>query len=184
MSRSNHEYFTQFLTILMSAISIMTVAGCATAGAETEGQGNTYGEIATKLGVPMVSGFNSWSPNGDVNGEVGHPLSITGPRGGNGCNGGWNADTDIASGQLPPGLTMQNSGDISGIPTQRGHWIVTMKFANIRCNGHHFALNGAPDVFVEHQGWKDWDKCVEGGVGYCNLTTIRFHITGSGQVVQ
>jgi len=73
-------------------------------------------------------------------------------------------------------------GDISGIPTERGTWIVTLKLANLTCNGHRFTMQGAPDVFVENQGWKNQDDCVEDGQGYCKLTTIRFHITGSGTV--
>jgi hypothetical protein len=77
---------------------------------------------------------------------------------------------------------MQNSGDISGIPTERGHWIVTLKIANIRCNGHRFTMSGAPDVLVENQGWKNQDDCIENGQSYCTLTTIRFHITGTGIV--
>ena len=79
---------------------------------------------------------------------------------------------------------MAYNGDISGIPTERGHWIVVMKLANITMNGHRYTVSGAPDVLVTDQGWQNQDDCVENSQGYCSLTTIRFHITGSGEVTQ
>lgn len=190
------NYKKPIMTVAALAICLQTLASCAT------NQGNTLGEISTRLGVPMMGNWIPWSMGGDVNGEVGHPLSVTGPRVRttftriktgevvhfNECNQWtWAAsDVGIASGELPPGLTMQNDGDISGIPTERGHWIVTMKFSNPICNdnGHRYTVSGAPDVLVQNQGWKNPDECVENGDLYCSLTTIRFHITGSGHVIQ
>jgi|SRR5579864_9565853 len=156
--------------------------------AKPRGQGNTLGEIAARLGVPFAGYWHGWTPKGDVDGKVGYPLSITGPRmvrdDPNYPN--WTADIVIESGQLPPGLIMResgaNTGDISGVPTERGTWIVIFKIANLTSNGHRFTMQGAPDVLVENQGWKNQDDCVEDGQGYCSLTTIRFHITGSGKV--
>jgi hypothetical protein len=163
--------------------TIASVAGCAATGPRHSGHRETLGDIATSLGVPFVGNWHDWSPKGDVDGEVGHPLSITGPRGGGGCDS-WRAEIAVVSGQLPPGLVMGSSGDISGIPTERGHWIVTLKMANFTCNGHRYTMAGAPDVLAEDQGWENMDKCVDEGSSwrYCSLTTIRFHITGSGLV--
>jgi len=66
----------------------------------------------------------------------------------------------VASGSLPPGLVMNSNGSINGIPTQRGHWIVRMQVANATCGGQ---------AFPNMTAW---------------YSDIRFHITGSGQVVQ
>jgi hypothetical protein len=156
------------------------LAGCA-----VNQQDNTLGAIAIRLGVPFQDYWKDWTPSGDVDGKVGYPLSIKGPR--TSSSGDWSADfVGIDSGQLPPGLSVSEiggrRGDISGIPTERGHWVVTMKISNLRLNGHLYTVEGAPDVLVENQGWKNYDDCVEGGRGYCRLTTIRFHITGSGEV--
>jgi len=53
---------------------------------------------------------------------------------------------------------MQNDGDITGIPTARGHWIVTVSISNIQCNGLIYGT-----LAFQQQ--------------------LRFHITGSGEVI-
>jgi hypothetical protein len=161
--------------------TIASVAGCAATGPRHSGHRETLGDRAISLGVPMVGNWGDWSAKGDVDGEVGHPLSITGPRGGGGCDR-WRAEVDVVSGQLPPGLAMGHGGDISGIPTERGHWIVTLKMANLTCNGHRYTIGGEPDVLVVDQTREGQEECKEDGHGYCRLTTMRFHITGSGLV--
>jgi hypothetical protein len=186
------KYSKPIRTAAAVAIGLLTLTSC---GTEQEGSGyepGTLGYDADKLGVQIVSnGWRLWSPSGDVNGEVGHPLTVNGPRGGHECNGGWNGDTGIASGQLPPGLSEDNNGDISGIPTERGHWIVTMKLQNIRCNGHRYTTSGLPDALVQYEStenaaygasYRAMEECRENYLGYCQLTTIRFHITGTGAV--
>jgi hypothetical protein len=172
---------SQTFGFIFATATLALLAGCSTTSETAGDQDNTLGAIAKRLGVPFIGWWRGWSPSGDVNGEVGHPLNVNGPRGSDDCS---SASINIASGQLPPGLSMGRNGDISGIPTQRGHWIVTMKIENLMCNGHHFTLSGAPDVLVENQGWTNQYECIEDGQGYCKLTTIRFHVTGSGQVVQ
>ena len=176
-------------------LSLATLTGCAAGGGGFLSQSGgsdlggyspgTLGYKAMQLGVPPVNGWSLWRPNGDVNGEVGHPISVYGPRGGGDCRGGWNAFTGLHSGRLPPGLSVDDSGDITGIPTERGHWIVTMRISNIQCNGHRYLLSGVPDVVVTQDGyWGNVEECKENGNNFCSLSTIRFHITGSGRVIQ
>jgi hypothetical protein len=66
----------------------------------------------------------------------------------------------VSSGSLPPGLSMGSNGAISGIPTERGHYVVHLQVANATC----------------------------GGISFPNMTAwgtdIRFHITGSGVVIR
>lgn len=115
---------------------------------------------------PGFYGVSEWWNGGssDVNGEVGHRLYVGGPRARcitcNNCQPGpWQADHMIVSGNLPPGMSFDNgTSNISGIPSERGHWIVKIKLYNIRCNGLNF------------------DGC-------CSFTQeLRFHITGTGRV--
>jgi hypothetical protein len=119
-----------------------------------------------------ASGFccaDGWSPAGDVNGEVGHPLSINGPtarcwRAGSGPpntrEARYSVNVRVASGQLPPGLSMNGIGAINGIPSERGHWIVRLEVYGALCDG------------VSYPNMSSWGS------------EIRFHITGSGQVVR
>lgn len=94
----------------------------------------------------------------DLNGEVGHPLSVYGPYGECGNGSAYSRSMYVQSGTLPPGLHLDSSsGTISGIPTERGHWIVTL--VNTPACG--------------------------GSVAFATKTQqLRFHITGSGQVIQ
>lgn len=111
-----------------------------------------------------VSGWGGgYHSDRDINGEIGHPLTVGGPgakcvnvRGGG--NGNWSGYTRVSSGSLPDGLSMQNDGDITGIPTARGHWIVTVSISNIQCNGLIYGT-----LAFQQQ--------------------LRFHITGSGEVI-
>jgi len=169
-----------------SAVCIFAVAS-PSHGSSNWWDGKTFGEISARLGVQMrdSSRSNFWRPSGDVSGQVGYPLDIDGPK--FDCPTGWTADMTIDSGTLPPGMALQANGHITGTPTERGHWPVVMKLDHIMCDGHHYELSGAPDVFVEfglQHGFQTGDpsQCAEGSVGFCNLTTIRFHITGTGEV--
>jgi hypothetical protein len=56
---------------------------------------------------------------------------------------------------LPPGLSFSSAYYITGIPTERGHWIVTVELYDLSANGRTY--NG-----FQQQ--------------------LRFHITGSGRV--
>lgn len=114
---------------------------------------------------PGFYGVTTWWNNGasDIDGEVGHRLYVGGPRAKciecKGCDAGsWTSSWTVVSGSFPPGLSWGDAASISGIPSERGHWIVKVKLYNIRCNGG------------------DYDGC-------CSFTQeLRFHIKGTGKV--
>jgi hypothetical protein len=47
----------------------------------------------------------------------------------------WYVGGTVESGTLPPGLSMDENGTITGIPLQRGNWIVTLRAGNENCVG-------------------------------------------------
>jgi hypothetical protein len=100
----------------------------------------------------ITEGWNNW--NSDIDGQVGYKMYITGPRGRCLPSRSWSANTSIISGKIPPGLYFEND-NITGIPTERGHWIVRLRLSNIQCGGNYY---------------KDFEQ------------ELRFHITGSGRV--
>ena len=107
------------------------------------------------------AGIHDWYwHDGDVNGEVGHRFAHSVLTMDCEPNGNWGMTTTIASGSLPPGLDI-NSGvgpEIVGIPQERGHWIVGLSVSNVYCNGQSYpAFSGVHEV--------------------------RFHITGTGKVI-
>lgn len=108
-------------------------------------------------GLHNLNGWYSTRADADVNGEVGHPLTVGGPTANCVPGRNWSEDNRVASGALPPGLALGSGGDVSGIPTERGHWIVEMQLYNVQCGGSSY------------QGFTQ---------------TLRFHITGSGKVVE
>jgi hypothetical protein len=92
----------------------------------------------------------------DIDGQVGYSLYVSNPRGRCETSGQWTCSAEIVSGSLPPGLQLNDAPyTITGIPTERGHWIVQMKISNIMCNGSYY---------------QDFNQ------------ELRFHITGSGRV--
>ena len=117
---------------------------------------------APKLNPGFYGITNQWNNGyGDVNGEVGHQLYVSVPLAKcvncKGCTaaGTWYSRSSIISGNLPPGVSLGRDAVISGIPTERGHWIVKMKMDNVQCNGSYY------------EGFEQ---------------ELRFHITGSGTV--
>ena len=98
-----------------------------------------------------------WAADIDIDGEVGHPLSVSRPTA-DCADGPWYADYWVVSGSLPTGVTVNGGkGWLEGIPTERGHWIVTMQVSNIECGGQPY------EAFTQQ---------------------LRFHITGTGKVIQ
>ncbi|HEY0844655.1 MAG TPA: hypothetical protein VGE12_04780 [Noviherbaspirillum sp.] len=95
--------------------------------------------------------------NAEINGEVGHELWVSGPRAH--CSAGsWQGKFTIVSGEFPPGITIDPTTlEISGVPTERGHWIVALKDDPLYCGGASFF------------GFQQ---------------KIFFHIGGSGKVIQ
>ncbi len=131
-----------FIIVLYIA---MTIA-CAPSGKTTK-------TVAEKPGwYGISSGWNNWVS--DIDGQVGYKMYVSSPRGRCAPSGSWSGATSIVSGTLPPGLYFE-SHNITGIPTERGHWIVKLKLSSIQCNGSYY---------------KDFEQ------------EIRFHITGSGKV--
>ncbi len=98
----------------------------------------------------------------DIDGQIGYPLTVWNPTanciGANGQSAAWTLSPSVTSGALPPGLVMGDSPyQITGIPTARGHWIVTLTSGDMACDGK----------------------------SYMNFTqNLRFHIKGSGEVVE
>ena len=102
----------------------------------------------------ITSGWNY--SKSDVDGKVGHRLSVSAPRGR--CepeNATWYADLKVDSGTLPPGLKFGKSDEITGIPTKRGHWIVNLRYQNLKCGDYYY---------------NDYTQ------------ELRFHISGTGKV--
>lgn len=93
----------------------------------------------------------------DIDGEVGHQLTVWGPQAHCTVPGGWTGTTTIVSGTLPPGLVKDDKDYISGVPTERGHWIVVIRLDPMYCGGASF---------------------------YGFEQKLMFHIGGSGKVIQ
>jgi hypothetical protein len=111
----------------------------------------------TETAAPGFYGLQLWQPD-DINGEVGHPVHVGGPRAWCLPSRRFWGRVSIESGVLPPGLSIDNDAyDIKGIPLERGHWIVRLRYYDIHCG----------------------DKVYEGG-----SKELRFHITGSGRVIR
>ena len=144
--------------ILVSALALFFLSGCATArpvqATQEPGVYETYGwnTAAVWWNNSQVGEAGSQ----DINGEVGHPLYVRGPSTVTvPSNEASSSNKRIASGTLPPGMTLDAVGAVTGIPTERGHWIVTLEVY-----GRSFR-----------------------GVSYKGYTQqLRFHITGSGRV--
>lgn len=137
-------------------LSVLAIVALGATGCETAPADPYY-----KKGFYGVS---QWWP-GDINGEVGHRMYVDGPRlrcvGRDG--GGFvsvTANASVETGAFPPGLEWSSdTWGIEGIPTERGHWIVKVRLYNVQCNGFRFD----PVDYVRE---------------------LRFHITGSGEVVE
>ena len=108
-------------------------------------------------GMYNLTGWNGWV--GDINGEVGHRLFVDGPRARMvPPPNDWSASYRIVSGSLPPGVHFAKTAKaIEGIPEKRGHWVVVLELYDVSSRGQ----------------------------SYKGLTQeLRFHITGTGAVVQ
>lgn len=186
LDRTMINYFRSTAIFAVVAICFLT--------APTGSRAETFGEAAAALGQPLigngegVSWLNNLNNGGDVNGQVGYILNLIGPR--FNCSG-WSLKVEKISGQLPTGVTLQNNGTISGVPTQSGNWIATIRISNIMCGGFHYTLNGMTNAVARRVGFHDLDLCYSNlsppqpwTGGNCREATIAFHITGSGTVHQ
>ena len=134
-----------FVAIGTIMFCLVAVSGYADRG--WDGYGVSYDGIAGHEGVVN---------DADIEGEVGHPLSVVAPS--DYCPSlTGSLQVEIISGTLPPGLSFDDNWQITGVPTERGHWIVKIKVTDIQCDGKHY--NG----FTQE---------------------LRFHISGTGKVIQ
>lgn len=88
---------------------VLAVAGCDGTGRgramTSYGQTGHYEPSVGRVGYHMTAGLRAY--NND-------PVFY--------CNGAYNDDAKVTRGTLPPGLTMNHMGDISGTPRQPGQW--------------------------------------------------------------
>ena len=104
-----------------------------------------------------VSGQEGDVSGVDIDGEVGHPLYVNGPQALCEPSRKWTLSVKIEKGELPPGMAFDEHFGITGIPTERGHWIVTIRAYDFVCEGTTY-------------------------MGFTQQ--VRFHITGSGKVIE
>ena len=126
---------------------------------------HTYKTPPEKPGLNSLYGWNNQNStwNGtinvaygiDINGEVGHSLFVSSPTARCAPTGSWYSEgVYFISGTLPPGMAFGSGNSITGIPLDRGHWIVKLHLKNITCEGKYYNLE----------------------------QELRFHITGTGKV--
>ncbi|HMK27600.1 MAG TPA: hypothetical protein VK483_16325 [Chitinophagaceae bacterium] len=124
----------------------------------------TQTQTKQKPGLYSLTGWNhAWMntstnvANGiDVEGRVGYPLEVAAPTANCGSpTKNWTGYHRIISGELPPGIDIEEASTIKGIPTKRGHYIVVLELYEIKCND------------MDYGSMKQ---------------ELRFHITGSGIV--
>jgi hypothetical protein len=148
----------------MIVLCLAVIAGCETESGLTREQERWLASIGQERN--LHGRITQWNGDrNDVDGEVGHRIFVAGPRARclpEGPGGGWSAALDVVSGSLPPGLTFAGGsyfGDIEGIPTERGHWVVKLKLYEFTCGRKSY-----PQVDFTQE--------------------LRFHITGTGKVVK
>ena len=165
MSDCKFRFLKTPVALVLSLVNV-TIAGCAY-GPPAHARAQQKIE---EPGLYRLTGWNGASSDNagdatasdiDVNGEIGHPLTVYQPQAHcvSPTNTGWNTSSaGLVSGTFPPGLALdQNKLTISGIPTDRGHWIIKIKISGITCNNRNYGSLAQ---------------------------VIRFHITGTGQVNQ
>ncbi len=144
---------------LMSAIVLMIVLTASLVYAVTFNSITAWNY--TNVYFDGVDGHEGQVTGIDIDGEVGYPLHVESPRANCQPGGSWTYSAEVSDGTLPPGVYMSTAsgeyGVIKGIPTQRGHWIVEVRAYNFRCQGNNY------------MGFRQ---------------QLRFHIKGSGQVIQ
>ena len=140
-----------FVSVGAAVLCLITTS--AYAGHFTDIKGWNY----TPAYFDGVEGHEGTVDGIDINGEVGHPLDVNGPTALCEPSRNWTLDVEVTSGTLPPGLEFGNSWHVQGIPTKRGHWIVTVHAYNFTCESEKY-------------------------MGFTQQ--LRFHITGTGDVIQ
>ncbi len=154
----------RILIFSITTLSALLLCSCAEAAKRHQAPVAAFDNIYGWNNIaPSYGGSGEGVAYGtDLNGEVGHPLYVSSPTANctndSGQSASWTIAPSIISGSLPPGITLNSSSfDIEGIPTERGHWIVKIHSGGLVCDGNSF------------HGFSQ---------------ELRFHITGSGKVVQ
>jgi hypothetical protein len=146
---------------MISIGCLASLCGCTDIYLAAHGEPSVFNGYREKPPPPDTRGpglYGITFDGGEINGEVGHPLTLASARATCLPDHDWTTDSRIISGTLPPGLSLNsNNSGISGIPTERGHWVVTQQIYNSECSG---------------RSYQDHER------------QIIFHITGSGKVVQ
>lgn len=139
----------------------LVVMGLVLCLASTSGYASSFTNIKgwnyAEVFFDGISGHEGIVSGVDIDGEVGHPLYVNGPTAVCEPSGHWTLNVKIEKGELPPGMEFDEHFGITGIPTQRGHWIVTIRADDFTCEGQTY-------------------------MGFTQQ--VRFHITGSGQVIE
>lgn len=152
-------------TSLLGALSIVVLTSCARTAPEPVHEPGLYGTHGWVHGACNNGSEERRCSGEDIDLQVGHPGVVYGPEAWCYPTLSWEGKTTIESGTLPPGMKFDKLrwlGEygygietITGIPTERGHWIVTLRMGTISCNGETY--NGF-------------------------LQEVRFHVTGTGIV--
>lgn len=142
---------TKMFAGLVCVVYLALLAGCASDIFQESGMSNFRGW--------NLQPYESIRSGAEVDGQDGHLISVYGPSGKCLPSRSWTGRTRHISGSFPPGVHFggDKSWDITGIPTERGHWVVKLELYNVECGALHY------DGFQQE---------------------LRFHITGSGKVVQ
>src|ERR1700693_2193325 len=115
---------SQLLLSAVAVLSLSLLSGCSDApgvwGASQQQQYQAPAGLSNWRGWYNKYVYNGVAQDSDINGEIGHSLSVSAPQAH--CSGDWTSDgTSIISGTLPPGLTLEPAPHaIDGIPTERG----------------------------------------------------------------
>lgn len=54
-------------------------------------------------------------------------------------SGDWNTSVTLETGELPPGLSIDEYGTISGVPALEGNWNFSVRFSNVTCAGNTYS---------------------------------------------
>lgn len=151
-------------TSLLGGLWIVVLISCAKTAPEPVRTPGIYGVIGWKGSTCFDQEMSCTDVDYDL--QVGYPMTLQGPE--VNCYPNWrweSTPTTIESGTLPPGMKFVHGRwgggyggmveSITGIPTERGHWIVKLRMGTILCNGDTYK-------------------------GY--VQDVRFHVTGTGVV--
>jgi hypothetical protein len=131
MGKQNRNFKTIFFHFIFPAL---VLAACDTIRQTQTKQARGLYELTGWNGALVDINSNEAAVI-DINGKVGYLLIVSPPTAQ--CvsrNKKWTGYPKILSGQLPPGMEIDKSNGIKGIPRKAGHWILKIEMSNIKCN--------------------------------------------------